>query len=223
MQAIIDRAIASQNGGVFILRIEDTDQSRLVPGAVEEIINALDWLGTRPDEGPGFGGKHGPYTQSERLDLYRTAAEWLVEHGHAFHCFCSVERLDQVRQQQTASGEKPMYDGYCEALSKEEVSSRLASGEKAVIRMRIPRGVEIPFSDVVRGTITFDSKEIDKSVLLKSDGFPTYHLAVVVDDHFMRVTTIVRGEEWISSTPKHVLLYPARLTGCISCCGRCRF
>jgi glutamyl-tRNA synthetase len=207
MQAIVDRAIASQNGGIFILRIEDTDQTRLVQGAVEEIVNALDWLGTRPDEGPGFGGEYGPYTQSERLNLYRAAADWLVEHGHAYHCFCSVERLDEVRQLQTARGEKPMYDRHCAQLSGEEVASRLGRGEPSVIRMRIPLNQEIGFSDVVRGTISFNSNEIDESVLLKSDGFPTYHLAVVVDDHFMRITTIVRGEEWISSTPKHVLLY----------------
>jgi glutamyl-tRNA synthetase len=207
LQAIIDRAMANQNGGVFILRIEDTDQTRLVPGAVEEIIKALDWLGNRPDEGPGFGGKYGPYTQSERLDLYRAAAEWLVEQGSAFHCFCSMERMEQVRHLQSARGEKPMYDGHCATISKAEVASRLAGGEASVIRMKVPRGQEISFTDVVRGTITFDSNEIDASVLLKSDGFPTYHLASVVDDHFMRITTVVRGEEWISSTPKHVLLF----------------
>ena len=207
MQAIIDRAMANQNRGVFILRVEDTDQTRLVPGAVEEIVNALDWLGTRPDEGPGFGGQYGPYTQSERLSLYRTAAGWLVQHGHAFHCFCSVERMEQVRELQIARGEKTMYDGHCARLSEQEVTSRLASGETAVIRMRVPRGEELAFSDVVRGRISFDSNEIDESVLLKTDGFPTYHLAAVVDDHFMRITTIVRGEEWISSTPKHVLLF----------------
>jgi glutamyl-tRNA synthetase len=207
MQAIIDRAMASQHGGVFILRIEDTDQTRLVPGAVEEIKNALDWLETKPDEGPGIGGEYGPYTQSERLNLYRTAAEWLVEQGHAFYCFCSMERLEKVREEQTARGEKPMYDGHCEGLGKEEITGRLARGESAVIRMKIPRGREIAFTDVVRGQISFDANEIDESVLLKSDGFPTYHLAAVVDDHFMRITTTVRGEEWISSTPKHVLLY----------------
>lgn len=207
LQAVIDRAIATQNGGVFILRVEDTDRARLVPGAVEEIVNTLDWLGTRPDEGPGLGGRYGPYTQSERLNLYRTAAEWLVQHGHAFHCFCSVERMEQVRQLQTARGEKPMYDGYCTKLSEEEVTRRLTGGETSVIRLQVPRGEEIAFSDVVRGRISFDSNEIDESVLLKSDGFPTYHLAAVVDDHFMRITTIVRGEEWISSTPKHVLLF----------------
>jgi len=199
--------MASQTGGIFILRIEDTDQARLVPGAVEDIINSLTWLDTRPDEGPGIGGNYGPYVQSERLDLYQGAAQWLVEQGHAYHCFCSVERLDEVRQQQTARGEKPMYDGHCGALDPQEVKARLAAGEKNVIRMRIPRGRELPFHDVVRGTITFDSNEIDESVIIKSDGFPTYHLAAVVDDHFMRITTIVRGEEWITSTPKHVLLY----------------
>ena len=207
MQAVIDRAAASQHGGVFILRIEDTDQARLVPGAVQEIINALDWLGTRPDEGPGVGGEYGPYTQSERLPLYRAAADWLVEHGDAYPCFCSPERLEKVREQQIARGEKPMYDRHCAQLGKEEVAARLERGETAVIRMRIPLDREIEFTDAVRGAISFNSNEIDESVLLKSDGFPTYHLAVVVDDHFMRVTTIVRGEEWISSTPKHVLLY----------------
>jgi len=207
LQAVVDRAMASQAGGVFILRVEDTDQTRLVPGAVQDIISSLEWLETRPDEGPGIGGLYGPYIQSERLDLYRTAAEWLVEHGHAYHCFCSPGRLDQVRQLQSARGEKTMYDGHCGALSHEEVANRMAAGETSVIRMRVPRGREISFTDVVRGEITFDLNEIDESVLLKSDGFPTYHLAAMVDDHFMRITTIVRGEEWITSTPKHVLLF----------------
>jgi len=207
MQAIINRAMASQNGGVFILRVEDTDQARLVPGAMDEIVSALDWLVTRPDEGPGMGGSYGPYMQSQRLDLYRAAAESLVQNGHAYHCFCSVERLEEVRQQQIARGEKPMYDGQCSRLSAEEVNERLSRGEASVIRMRVPRDREISFSDVVRGIISFDLNEIDESVLLKSDGFPTYHLASVVDDHFMRITTVVRGEEWISSTPKHVLLF----------------
>src|SRR5690348_5892776 len=207
MQAIINRAMASQNGGVFILRVEDTDQARLVPGAMDEIVSALEWLGTRPDEGPGMGGSYGPYMQSQRLDLYRAAAESLVQNGHAYHCFCSVERLEEVRQQQIARGEKPMYDGQCAGLSAEEVNERLSRGEVSVIRMRVPRDREISFSDVVRGIISFDLNEIDESVLLKSDGFPTYHLASVVDDHFMRITTVVRGEEWISSTPKHVLLF----------------
>jgi glutamyl-tRNA synthetase len=207
MQAIIDRAMATQHGGVFILRIEDTDQSRLVPGAIEEIISALDWLGTRPDEGPGFGGAYGPYIQSERLELYRTAADWLVEHNHAYHCFCSPERLEEVRNLQIARGEKPMYDRHCAQLTRDDVGSRLSHGETSVIRMRVPRAEQIAFADVVRGSISFDSEEIDESVLLKTDGFPTYHLAVVVDDHFMRITTTVRGEEWISSTPKHVLLH----------------
>jgi len=154
LQAVVDRAMASQTGGIFILRIEDTDQARLVPGAVQDIINTLTWLETRPDEGPGIGGQYGPYVQSERLDLYQAAAQWLVEHDHAYHCFCTVERLDEVRQQQTARGEKPMYDGHCGALDPQEVKTRLAAGEKNVIRMRIPRGRQIPFEDVVRGTIT---------------------------------------------------------------------
>ena len=207
LQALIDRAIAQRTGGIFILRIEDTDQKRLDPLALKEILEALEWLGLRPDEGPGIGGAYGPYVQSERLPLYRAAAEWLVEHGFAYYCFCSAERLEALRKEQVAAGQTPMYDRHCQSLAPSQARQRKEAGEPCVVRLRVPPGRVISFTDPLRGEISFQSDLIDDQVLLKSDGFPTYHLAVVVDDHFMRVTTVVRGEEWISSTPKHLLLY----------------
>lgn len=208
MQAVIDRSLADKTNGVFILRIEDTDQARSVPGAIEAITAGLRWLGTTPDEGLGFGGDYGPYLQSERLKLYQLAAEHLIEKGHAYRCFCTPERLEKLREEQSKAKMMPKYDRLCSRLSAEEVAQRIAKGEKSVVRMRVPKdGTKILFKDEVRGAIEFDTKVLDDSVLLKGDGFPTYHLAVIVDDHFMHVTTVVRGEEWISSAPKHVLLY----------------
>lgn len=208
MQSVIDRALADKTKGVFILRIEDTDQVRTVPGAIDAIIDGLRWLGTTPDEGYSFGGNYGPYLQSERLKLYQLGAAELVAKGHAYHCFCTPERLEQLREAQAKAKMMPKYDRLCSKLSAEEVSQRLAKGETSVVRMRMPKdGEKIRFKDEVRGEIEFDTKVLDDSVLLKSDGFPTYHLAVIIDDHFMRVTTVVRGEEWISSAPKHILLY----------------
>ncbi|MDR2161022.1 MAG: glutamate--tRNA ligase [Desulfovibrio sp.] len=209
MQAVINAALARKSGGVFLLRIEDTDRARLVPGAEEAIHQALRWLGVVPDEGPGPGGAYGPYRQSERLSLYALAARSLVAGNLAYHCFCPAERLAAVREGQIRAGENPRYDRFCLGLKPEEVEARHRAGEKSVIRFRVPEGAEIVFRDEVRGDISFSSEALDDSILLKADGFPTYHLAVVVDDHFMRVTTVVRGEEWISSTPKHVLLYRA--------------
>ncbi|HEX6797983.1 MAG TPA: glutamate--tRNA ligase [Ktedonobacterales bacterium] len=209
LQGAIDRAAASQAGGVFILRIEDTDRTRLVPEAVADIIAALAWLGIAPDEGPALGGNYGPYVQSERLPIYQAAAEWLVAHGHAYRCFCTPQRLEAVRQAQQKAGQPTMYDRHCRTLAPSEVAQRLAAGEPSVIRLAMPANRSIAFADALRGTITFDSNLVDDQVLIKSDGFPTYHLAVVVDDHFMRVTTALRGEEWISSTPKHIVLYEA--------------
>ncbi|MHB0877761.1 MAG: glutamate--tRNA ligase [Anaerolineae bacterium] len=206
-QALIDRALADQTGGLFLLRIEDTDRKRLVEEAVGDILSSLEWLNVIPDEGPHVGGAYGPYTQSERLPLYQTAARWLVEQGHAYYCFCTPERLESVRQEQMAAGQQLMYDRHCACLPTAEAEERLARGEKAVIRMRVPENTRISFIEPLRGEISFDSAMVDDQVLLKSDGFPTYHLAVVVDDHFMRITTAVRGEEWVSSAPKHLLLY----------------
>jgi len=207
LQALIDRALADKTKGVFILRIEDTDRQRLDVGAIDEILAALEWLNLSPDEGPHVGGRYAPYTQSERLPLYQAAAQWLVKQGYAYHCFCSHERLERVRKEQQAKGQLPMYDRFCRGLDPAEVERRLAMGERSVIRMIVPEDRTISFDDPLRGKIAFHSSQLDDQVLLKSDGFPTYHLAVVVDDHFMRVTTAVRGEEWISSTPKHLLLY----------------
>lgn len=209
LQATIDYALARQTAGVFILRIEDTDRTRLVPGAVQEIVEALDWLGVPPDEGPAVGGDYGPYVESERLEYYHVVADWLVEHGHAYLCFCSPERLARVREEQIAARQPPRYDRHCRWLSPEERGRRLAEGERPVVRLAMPLEGTIVYHDPVRGPIEFNAAEQDDQVLLKSDGFPTYHLAAMVDDHLMRVTTVVRGEEWISSTPKHLVLLGA--------------
>ncbi len=207
MQAVLDRALADKTKGLFLLRIEDTDRARTVPGALEAIIDGLKWLNMVPDEGPTFGGSYGPYIQSERVPLYQVAARHLVKTGHAYHCFCTAERLEMVRKTQTANHQSPKYDGHCRTLGAEEVAARVAKGEKNVIRLKVPAGRSFTIHDEVRGDITFDATVIDDSVLLKSDGFPTYHLAAPVDDHFMRITTVVRGEEWVPSTPKHLLVF----------------
>jgi glutamyl-tRNA synthetase len=209
LQATINYALARQGGGVFILRIEDTDRARLIPGAVEEIIAALDWLGLPPDEGPEAGGSYGPYVESERLDEYRIVADWLVEHGHAYPCFCTPERLTRLREEQMAAKQPTRYDRRCRGLSPEERRAHLDAGETPVVRLAMPLEGTIVYEDPVRGAIEFDAAEQDDPVILKSDGFPTYHLAAMADDHFMRVTTVVRGEEWISSTPKHLVLIEA--------------
>lgn len=209
MQAILDRALADQTKGVFILRIEDTDQARTVPGAVDAIIDGLKWLNMMPDEGPGIGGAYGPYTQSERLPLYHSACDHLVEKNEAYRCFCSSERLDQLREFQIKNKKTPMYDRKCRHLTQDEIQKNLDDGLPFVIRMKVPEKEDITVTDEVRGDIVFKTATIDDSIILKSDGFPTYHLASVVDDHFMRVTTVVRGEEWVPSTPKHLILYKA--------------
>lgn len=193
---------ARQHHGTFILRIEDTDQSRKVEGATEKLIEALHWAGVVFDEGPGAGGELGPYVQSERLQIYHDHVQQLVRDGKAYHCFCSSERLEQLR-----AGGATMYDRHCRSLSAEEVSARLASHEANVVRMKIPDGGEVRFHDEVRGDVEIACSTIDDQVLLKTDGFPTYHLAVVVDDHTMKVSHVIRGEEWLPSTPKHILLY----------------
>ncbi|GAC1646152.1 MAG: glutamate--tRNA ligase [Chloroflexota bacterium] len=209
LQATIDYALARKSGGVFILRIEDTDRNRLVPGAVTDIIEALDWLGVPPDEGPAMGGDYGPYVESERLDDYRIVADWLIEHDRAYLCFCTPERLTQVREAQIAAKKPPRYDRHCRALGPDERRKHLDAGQMPVVRLAMPLTGTIVYHDPVRGDIEFDAAEQDDQVLLKSDGYPTYHLAAMVDDHLMRVTTVLRGEEWISSTPKHLVLLEA--------------
>lgn len=202
-------AYAKHCGGQFVLRIEDTDRERLVPGAVDRIMGVIRDYGLDWDEGPSKGGPYEPYVQSERLPSYKVKAEELVAAGKAYYCFCSRERLEQVRDAQRASNIPPKYDRHCRALSESEVQQRLAAGESYVIRLKVPDNTPVVFTDLVRGQIEVNSDVVDDQVLLKSDGFPTYHLAVVVDDHAMQITHILRGEEWISSTPKHVLLYQA--------------
>lgn len=205
--ALIDYAFAKKNRGQFILRIEDTDQKRFVAGAEDKIYEWLAWVGINPDEGPKAGGSYGPYRQSERLEIYQKYARELVEAGHAYYCFCSVEKLEESRVQQQKSGKPPMYDRCCRHFDRKEAEKRIATGEKYVIRMKIPDNEKIIVDDLLRGEVIFESQTIDDQVLIKSDGYPTYHLAVVVDDHLMEVTHVVRGEEWLSSAPKHVLLY----------------
>ncbi len=199
--------LAKKHNGSFILRIEDTDKTREVPGAIENIIRTLAWAGITYDEGPGKPGICQTYIQSERLPIYKKYAEQLVEQGHAYYCFCSSERLDQIRKQQQAAHLPPAYDRLCRDLNKEDVATRLAAGEKHVIRMKVPLEGDIIVTDIIRGQVTFQYKVVDDQVIIKSDGFPTYHLAVVVDDHEMEVSHVIRGEEWLPSTPKHLLLY----------------
>jgi glutamyl-tRNA synthetase len=205
--ALFNWVFARSQGGEFILRIEDTDVARSTPESEQMILDSLRWLNLDWDEGPDVGGPHGPYRQSARKHIYQEHAHTLVENGHAFHCFCTAERLDEMRAAQRAAGENPRYDGLCLDLTAEEVHARLGRGEEHVIRMRIPEQGSCTFQDVLRGEIEIPYSQVDMQVLVKHDGFPTYHLAVVVDDHLMGITHILRGEEWINSVPKHVLLY----------------
>jgi nondiscriminating glutamyl-tRNA synthetase len=205
--ALFNYLFAKHNNGTFILRIEDTDQNRFVEGALENLISTLKTVGLNYDEGVDIGGNCGPYIQSERKDIYIKYAKELVEKGHAYYCFCTTERLEQVRNKQIENKIPPMYDHHCRELSKEEVKANIEKGIPYVIRMKVPLMGDITLNDLIRGEVTFSSKILDDQVLVKSDGFPTYHLANVVDDHLMEITHIIRGEEWLPSTPKHVLLY----------------
>ncbi len=205
--ALFNRALARNQGGEFVVRIEDTDAARSTPEAEQSILDALRWLGIDWDEGPDRGGPCGPYRQSERLHIYRQHCERLLDAGHAFHCFCTPERLDEVRAAKRAAGETPGYDGHCLNLRPEQVAERLQRGDAHVLRMRVPTEGSCRFRDRLRGDIEIPYGQVDMQVLLKADGFPTYHLAVVVDDRLMGITHVMRGEEWISSVPKHRLLY----------------
>lgn len=205
--ALFSLCHARKYGGEFILRIEDTDQERSTPESEASILESLRWLGLNWDEGPDVGGPHAPYRQSERAGIYGEYAQQLIDNGHAFHCFCTPERLDEMRAAQMANGERTMYDGKCLGLSADELEAKMAAGESHVVRMKVPESGQCVITDELRGEITKDWSEIDMQVLLKADGNPTYHLAVVVDDHLMEITDIIRGEEWINSAPKHILLY----------------
>lgn len=207
--ALFNKALALKTGGRFILRVEDTDRTRYVEGSEKMIFEALRWLGLAYDEGPDVGGPHAPYRQSERSAIYERHVGDLLAKGRAYRCFCTAERLETMRKVQLARKQPTGYDGTCRALSEADVRSKLAEGTPSVVRLAVPREGETTFEDGLRGEIKFQNREVDDQVLLKSDGLPTYHLANVVDDHEMRVTHVIRAEEWISSTPKHVLLYRA--------------
>lgn len=207
--ALFNYAFAKHHGGDFLLRIEDTDQARSTAASEQAILEALRWLGLGWDEGPDVGGDKGPYRQSERTALYREHAARLVEAGHAYTCFCSTDRLQALRAQQEAEKVSIGYDGHCAGLSKDEVQARVAAGESHVIRLRTPREGVCVVPDALRGEIQIDWSTVDDQVLLKADGFPTYHLANVVDDHLMDISHVMRGEEWIPSAPKHLQLYAA--------------
>jgi glutamyl-tRNA synthetase len=207
--ALFNYALARQSGGSFILRIEDTDRQRSSAASERMIFDSLAWLGLSWDEGPDVGGPHGPYRQSERTDIYRRHAEMLVASGHAYPCFCDRERLAALREQQKAAKGALGYDGHCRSLDRAEAAARRAAGEEHVIRLAMPSEGTLAVRDLLRGVIEFDAAQVDDQVLMKSDGFPTYHLANVVDDHLMEITHVIRAEEWISSLPKHVRLYQA--------------
>jgi len=213
--ALYNFLYARKMQGNYVLRVEDTDRTRLVEGAVEGMLSAMNWAGVNHDEGVMLSddnkvvqnGDCGPYIQSERLDIYKEHIKTLIDKGDAYYCFCSRSRLDRIREQQKNEGLDPKYDGHCRELSQEEIQDKLDKGEDYVIRMKLPENKSITFNDIVRGKVSIHTSDMDDQVLIKADGFPTYHFAVVVDDHMMDITHVIRGEEWLTSTPKHVLLY----------------
>lgn len=217
--ALYNYLFARHQGGKFLLRIEDTDRTRFVEGALENLIKVLDWAGLDYDEGVFLDengklyekGEYGPYIQSDRVKegIYEKHIQKLLDDDKAYYCFCTSERLDSLREQQKADGKMPKYDGLCRGISKEEALKRVEAGEQHVIRLKLPADRDIEFHDAIKGNLSINTNDIDDQVLIKSDGFPTYHFAVVVDDHHMKITHIVRGDEWVSSTPKHVYLYEA--------------
>ena len=207
--AIFNWLFARRHGGAFVIRIEDTDQARKVEGATEQLLDALRWLGLDWDEGPEAGGPYGPYYQSQRLDIYSREAKRLVESGRAYRCYCSQERLAVAREERARRKEPPGYDRRCRGLTEAERRDLDASGTVPVVRFKMPLEGVTEVDDLIRGKVTFQNRLADDFVMLKSDGFPTYHLANVTDDHLMKISHVMRGEEWLSSTPRHVQLYAA--------------
>ena len=207
--ALFAYLIAKKDDGTFILRIEDTDRERYVEGAVDVIYNTLRLAGLKWDEGPDIGGDYGPYVQSERMGMFKGYAEKLIESGHAYRCFCTKERLEELRGIQQASGIPPMYDGHCRDMSEEEIKAHLDAGDPYVIRQKMPREGTTTFHDEVFGDITVENSTLEDQILIKTDGMPTYNFANVVDDHLMGITHVVRGNEYLSSAPKYNLLYEA--------------
>jgi len=207
--ALFSWLLARHHGGRFILRIEDTDQKRFVEGSIDLITDALSWLGIDYDEGPGKDGGYGPYIQSERLPLYQKWAQWLLDNNKAYRCFCTSERLEQVNKEKEARKEPPGYDRFCRNLSKEEIEKNLAEGKPHVIRLKVPLEGQTIGHDLIRGEVVFDNNTLQDAVLMKSDGYPTYHLAHVIDDHFMEISHVTRANEWLPSLPLHLLLWEA--------------
>ena len=204
--ALYNYLFAKHNNGKFILRIEDTDRDRFVEGSIDNLINVLKWAGLDYDEGPGKQNQAASYFQSKRLDFYQKYIKILIDKGDAYPCFCSSERLEAMRSEQMSRGEDPRYDGYCRTLNPDESKKRMHD-ESYTIRMKIPANETVNIDDVIRGKVSFQTDVLDDQVLIKSDGFPTYHFANVIDDHLMEISHVIRGEEWLPSTPKHVLLY----------------
>jgi glutamyl-tRNA synthetase len=205
--ALFNYLFAKKYGGEFILRIEDTDATRSTQEFEQKVLDALKWTGLKWSEGPDVGGPYGPYRQSDRKDMYQPYGQELLDKGHAFRCFCTPERLEQMREAQRAAGKQPKYDGLCLNLKAEEVTRRMAAGETTVIRMKIPTEGSCDFHDGVYGDVSIPWDSVDMQVLIKADGMPTYHMANVIDDHLMKITHVARGEEWLASVPKHILLY----------------
>ena len=207
--ALFNWLFARHHGGSFILRVEDTDQKRYSKGALERIQDSLKWLGLDWDEGPTVGGPHAPYFQSQRLDIYQEAAQRLVEEGHAYHCYCSQERLEDMRRSRRGQKGARGYDGHCRDLSPAEGSRAESQGAVPAVRFKMPKEGDTTFHDIIRGDVVWRNELLDDHILLKSDGYPTYHLANVVDDYLMEISHVLRAEEWLSSTPLHVQLYDA--------------
>ncbi len=207
--ALYNYLLARQTGGQFILRIEDTDQKRFVPGAEKELIDSLHWLGIDWDEGPGVGGPNRPYYQTQRKDIYLEYARQLIESGHAYYCFCSPERLKKVHEEQVSHKENPRYDRLCRRLDPGEAQRRVAAGESHVVRFKVPVLGSVIAHDLIRGDITWDYSALDDHIIVRSDGLALYHLAAMVDDHLMGITHVLRGSEWISTFPIHVLIIRA--------------
>ena len=207
--ALFNWLFARRYGGTFIVRVEDTDKERYVEGTQEAVLDSLRWLGLEWDEGPEVGGPYGSYLQSERLEVYRRAAQTLVDGGHAYHCYCSRERLEEMRREQQQNSLTMRYDGHCRRLSSQDLQEYEARSIVPVVRFKMPLTGEISVDDLIRGRVTWQNELLDDFILLKSDGYPTYHLANVVDDHLMEISHVLRAEEWLPSTPRHLQLYQA--------------
>jgi len=207
--ALYDYLLAKQSEGSFILRIEDTDQKRFQESSEDDINTGLNWLGIPPDEGPHQGGPHTPYHQSERVDIYQEHAKTLINNGHAYYCFCTSERLSQVREEQQKQNMTPHYDGTCRSISLDEANQRVQNGEAHVVRIKSPKEGQTIVHDLLRGDITVDNSTLDDTILIKSNGIPVYHLAAMVDDHLMGITHVIRGSEWLPTFPIHALVFRA--------------